>query len=142
MSVGFDALALAVLALLAWYGLYKYHQRRGVELEQRHAQHHGWEKVTIVVRQEIWRCPRCRAPMLTWDDVLAHRFSLTSPCAELEELQRNSAELEQAGAAADAAQSAGRWSASATLGGESHSGAVDTWEVDSPAAGELESGDE
>jgi hypothetical protein len=132
--VAFRVLALFVLAAVVWYALFLYHKRRGVELEQRHAKHHGWEKETLAVRQEVWKCPHCRVPLMTWYDVLAHQ-SDTSPCGRLEVTRTAEAAAEAAKEAMKAAEAAGRWSVSATTGGEEHSGAVDTF-----VKGELESG--
>lgn len=137
----FRVLALLVCAVLVWYGLHKYHQRRGLELEQRHAKHHGWERVTLTVRHDVWACPLCGALMASWQDVQVHRFNLTSPCAEHQDKLAAAAAEDEVTAAARAAQDAGRWSASAVAGGEQHSGAVDTWKVEPEPRGELESGD-
>lgn len=137
--MAFRVLALLVVAAVALYGLYLYHKRRGIELEQAHAKHHGWEKHTLSVRQEVWKCPRCRVPLLTWADVTSHRFGVESACAELKELQDKSAEQDQARAAAEAAQDAGRWSASAVASSDM---SRDTAGTDSfTPAGELESGE-
>lgn len=140
--MGFRLLALAVLAALAWYALHKYHQRRGLELDQRHAKHHGWERITLTIRHVVWACPLCGALMASWADVQQHRFSTTSPCAEHQDKLASAAAEDELAAAARAAQGAGRWSASATVGGEQHSGAVDTWAVESEPRGELESGED
>lgn len=134
----FRVLALFVLAALVWYALYKYHQRRGEELERRHAKHHGWQTVTISLHQEVWKCPRCRALIETWPDVVDHQ-GVESPCGVLETEQEQLAELERGRVAAKDAEAAGRWSASAVAGGESHSGAVDTWAIEPERPrGELE----
>lgn len=135
----FRVLALAACTVVAWYAVYKYHQRRGVELEQRHAKHHGWEKMTINVRQEVWKCPRCRALIPTWADVNQHQ-GVESPCGVLEVEQHQLAELESTRAAAKDAESAGRWNVSATVGGEEHRGAVDTFAELEGERRELEGG--
>lgn len=126
-------LALVVVALVAGYGLRLYHIRRGVELDQRHAKHHGWEKRTLSIRQEVWVCPRCRTPLFTWSDVNQHQ-SAESPCGVLEDKQADAARLEQESEAATLAQAAGRWSASAVYDNGAETGAVDTF------AGELGDG--
>lgn len=122
----YRVLALVAVAVLAWYAVRLYHKRRGVELDQRHARHHGWEQVTILPRHQVWKCPRCRALIETWHDVLAHR-GVESPCGVLETEQAQLAELEADRAAAKTAEQAGRWSASAMVPAESHSGAVDSF---------------
>lgn len=122
----YRVLALAALTVVAWYAVYKYHQRRGQALEQAHAKHHGWETITISARRQMWKCPRCRALIDTWPDVIEHQ-GVESPCGVLETEQAQLAQLEDERAAAQDAQAAGRWSVSATVPGETHSGAVDTF---------------
>lgn len=125
--------ALIVLGLVIAYSLYLYHRRRGEALERRHAVHHGWRKVVLSVRHEVWVCPRCGNVCPTWRDVLRHQ-SVDSPCATLEDEQVQAAALERDKAAAVDAQAAGRWSAAAVYDNNADTGAVDTF------AGELESG--
>ena len=137
----FRYVALIVCALVAAYAVHKYHRSRGVELDQRHAKHHGWESFRLHVGQDVWACPLCGALMASWRDVQTHRFHTSSPCAQHQDnlaATATAAELERAG---KDAESAGRWSVSATVT-ESNSGAVDTWVVDAPEPrGELEGAD-
>lgn len=135
----YRVLALFVLAAVAWYALFLYHKRRGVELDKRHAAHHGWEKFTLSVRQDVWECPHCGALFRTFAAVQTHRFATSSACAAHQETlaaEELTATLERAG---KDAQTAGRWSVSATVGGEEFRGAVDSL-TDKPPRGELESG--
>lgn len=118
--------ALLVVAAVIAYGLRLYHKRRGTELEQRHAKHHGWETRAISVRHEMWICPDCRTPLLSWQDVLGHQSVRSACIAHVDRLTAADA-LEQAGQTAAAAGDAGRWNVSATVGGEVHSGAVDSF---------------
>lgn len=121
-----------MLAGLAWFALYRYHKRRDKELEQRYAVLEGWARTVLSVRQEVWVCPDCGAVMLSWQGVHQHQ-GVTSPCGVLAVELREREELDRARAAAREAETSGRWNVSATVGGEEHRGAVDTF-----TAGELE----
>jgi len=136
-AVEYRYVALAVVALVVLYALNRYHKRRGVELEQAHAEKHGWEKLTLAVRQDVWECPNCGALFRNFGAVQTHRFALTSPCAEHQDRLAAAEQQERLEDAGAAAEQAGRWSVTATVGGEVHTGAVDSW-----ARPELESGAE
>lgn len=131
----YDVLALLVVALLAAYGLRLYHVRRGQALDQRHAKHHGWRKVTLTVRHEVWVCPDCGGLVPTWQDVLNHQ-SLTSPCGRLGDTREAEAKAELAQAAMAGAAAAGRWSASAVYDDNATTGAVDTLAVEGDGGGD------
>lgn len=128
----YDVLALLVVALLVWYGLKRYHDRRTRALELERMELDGWNRSTLAVRQDYWDCPYCGAALLSEAALVKHQHMLTSACAAFQEQARAAAELERLEEMRKDAEAAGRWNVSATVGGE-------TFTNDEPA-GELEHG--
>jgi hypothetical protein len=91
-ATAYRVLALVVLALVILYALHRYHERQKLAMRQEYATFEDYEKVTIGIRDEIWKCLRCRVPLLSWPDVEAHDDPELSPCAAMAVRQEAAAE--------------------------------------------------
>lgn len=118
---GYDLVFLLVAAFLIYTGLRLYHHRRIKEAGEVEALRDGWRKETIPVRTEVMVCPHCGAMCLPGSDVDAHRWKMTSACADFVERAEQAEREAEDKRIQDAAVAAGRLnvvSVTATVGGE------------------------